>query len=243
MTGNNSEMTDQPQSTIRVVVVDALSLFRVSLGKFLASAGIEVARECATREEALEFLQNSSADVVLLDLELAGAGDLISAARQAGHQARFLLIAGTADAAKSAPAIKLGASGIFLKSETPDRLVQAIHLVAEGRAWIDDQVLQMLAGELIDRSGCPQAPRANGLDERERRVLSGILGGLSNRTIGDRIGLSESSVKNVVQRLFHKSGVKTRGQLVRMALEGGFGPAGFVPHAPVDLHDTRQSVD
>jgi hypothetical protein len=56
-------------------------------------------------------------------------------------------------------------------------------------------------------------------------VLLGILGGLTNRKIGDNMGLTESSVKNVVQQLFRKAGVKTRGQLVRVALEGSLGTA------------------
>jgi DNA-binding CsgD family transcriptional regulator len=63
------------------------------------------------------------------------------------------------------------------------------------------------------------------LSERERRVLLGILSGLTNRRIGTNLGISESSVKNVVQRLFDKAGVKSRGQLVRAALEGSLGAA------------------
>ena len=56
-------------------------------------------------------------------------------------------------------------------------------------------------------------------------MLLGILGGLTNRKIGDNMGLTESSVKNVVQQLFRKAGVKTRSQLVRVALEGSLGAA------------------
>lgn len=224
---------------IRVIIADALSLFRSSLAGFLASAGFDVAGECATREEVLDLLKRSSADVVLLDFDLAGAGDLVSSARRAGHPSRFLLIAGTVDAAKSALTVRLGACGIFLKSEPPDRLVQAIHLVAEGRVWIDQQVIQFLAGEPAERFRASGPVRTSALDERERHVLSGILGGLSNRTIGDRIGLSESSVKNVVQRLFYKGGVKTRSQLVRMALEGRFGsrPAALYPQTASQSKD------
>ena len=63
------------------------------------------------------------------------------------------------------------------------------------------------------------------MKDREEKVLLGILGGLSNRKIGDQIGLSEGSVKAVVQQLFYKSGVRTRSQLVRVALEGSLGTA------------------
>jgi hypothetical protein len=54
-------------------------------------------------------------------------------------------------------------------------------------------------------------------------VLLGILGGLTNRKIADGMGLSESSVKNILQGLFHKTGVRTRSQLVRLVLEGSLG--------------------
>jgi DNA-binding NarL/FixJ family response regulator len=57
------------------------------------------------------------------------------------------------------------------------------------------------------------------LPERERSVLQGIVDGLSNRKIGDQIGVSESTIKAILQNLFSKAGVRTRSQLVRIALE------------------------
>ena len=56
-------------------------------------------------------------------------------------------------------------------------------------------------------------------------MLTGILQGLTNKKIGENMGLSESSVKNSVQRLFGKTGVKRRSQLVKVALEGSLGAA------------------
>lgn len=212
------------EGTIRVIVLDALGLSRASLARFLAATGFEISGECASSGEALDVLKHSTADVILLDCDLStDPGDFISSARQAGYQGRFLAIAGAVDARKSAVALKLGASGIFLKSEPPDRLAQAIRVVAAGDVWIDQKVIQRLAGELIDRYRHPEFEPVRQIDEREQGVLQGILGGRSNRSIGEEMGLSESSVKNIVQRLFHKGGVKTRGQLVRMALEGAFG--------------------
>jgi DNA-binding CsgD family transcriptional regulator len=77
---------------------------------------------------------------------------------------------------------------------------------------------------LIDRYSRFDEQGSTGcLEDRERNVLLGILGGLTNKKIGTNMGLSESSVKNIVQRLFGKAGVKTRSQLVRVALEGSLG--------------------
>lgn len=246
-----SAVIDQAQnSTIRVVLLDALGLFRSSLSRFLESAGLAVAGECASLAEALDLLKRCPADVILFDLDLGvESGDLVSAARAAGYEGRFLAFAAAPDVRKSAAALKLGAAGIFLKSEPPDRLVEAIRSIARGDVWIDSKVLQILAGEVLDRYRHRNVKHAAALDDRERRVLDGILGGLSNRTIGDHMGLSESSVKNTVQRLFHRGGVKTRSQLVRMALEGSFGIQDSLSHhangaaRQVNRSAARQSKD
>jgi len=113
-------------------------------------------------------------------------------------------------------ALQLGASGIFLESHPPESLIRAIRLMAAGEGWVDEKVIQLLAGS--------HAPRAvpglwNELTLRERHVLEGILEGLTNKRIGDKIGASEGTVKATLRRLFQKAGVRTRSQLVRAALD------------------------
>lgn len=235
---------------IRLVILDPFGLYRVSLGRLLsAQAGFEVVGECATGEEALSVIARSAVDLILLDFDsfTAVGGDFMAAARAGGYQGRFLIIAGSIDVRKSAMAVKCGASGIFLKSESPDRLLHAIRMVAGGEVWVDQKVLQLLADGLIDRELSAEEPvRAGTLNERERSVLSGIVRGLSNRKIADDMTLSESSVKNVVQRLFGKAGVKTRSQLVRAALEGTLGSRDLLDlpqeHGDSDARKTTEIV-
>ena len=207
---------------IRLVLLDEQALFRASLARLLAlERGLEIVAECGSSAEAIRILGESPVDVVLLDFEHAveASGGFITAARSHEYQGRFLIIADAADARNSALAIRLGASGIFLKSEAPSRLVRALKLVADGAVWFDQRVIQLLADQSI--SARPAEPAiAPPLSERERKVLRGILGGLTNRKIGDNLGLSEGAVKASVQQLFHKTGVRTRSQLVRAALEG-----------------------
>jgi DNA-binding NarL/FixJ family response regulator len=215
-----------PENSIRLLLVDDQTLLRTSLSRYLATQpGLDLAGDCGTAAEALGILKASPVDVVLLDLRARGVGgeNLLSAALASGYQGRFLIVVGTPDARELATAIKLGASGIFLKSEPLDRLVQAIRLVASGAVWVDQKVIQLLADQLVGESQ-PELPIAgNLLTEREEKVLLGIMGGLTNRKIGDNIGLSEGTVKSVVQQLFLSAGVRTRSQLVRMALEGSLG--------------------
>ncbi|MDE3195947.1 MAG: response regulator transcription factor [Acidobacteriota bacterium] len=220
------------QDSIRLLLLDDHCLFRASLSRFLSSVqGFEVAAEYATGAQAFETLSSNSVNVVLLDLDpdAGRGGEILSGARAAGFTGSFLIVADTPDVRVAATALKLGASGVFLKSEPPDRLVRAIHQVAEGELWIEPTLIRRLAEQFLDR--CPQwdyRPIAENLEEREQSVLAGILSGQTNRRIGDNMGLSESSVKNIVQRLFGKAGVKTRSQLVRVALEGSLTPN----HAP-----------
>jgi DNA-binding NarL/FixJ family response regulator len=209
-------------------LIDDQVLFRGSLGRFLATQpGLEVAGECGSANEAIEILSGSSVDIVLVGLNLRTEhGDqLISAAWRGGYKGRFLILVGAADAKEQVAAMKAGASGVFLKSEAPDRLVEAIRLVASGAVWVDQKVIHLLANQIVDGPELDNRKSSSVLSDREERVLLGVLGGLTNRKIGDNMGLSESSIKSVVQQLFVRAGVRTRSQLVRMALEGSLGAA------------------
>jgi len=231
----NGEMSDQTnKSRIRLVLLDSYGLFRAILARFLAAEpDLEVVGECGTFAEALDILArqvktDSKVDLVLLDFDVGTehGTDFISAARQTGYQGRFLIVAGSVNLQSSAIALKLGASGIFLKSEAPDRLVRAIRLAEEDGIWVDKRIIQLLADQSIDHH--PRSDNAGyigSLPDLERNVLQGIVDGHTNRKIGESIAISESKVKNVVQKLFGRAGVKTRGQLVRAALEGSLGSA------------------
>lgn len=239
---------DDSRKTIRVLIFHPLALFRATLSQFLASNGFEVVGECETLDQVLESLNRSAPQVILIDSDLyTEAGDLASITGQRASDSYILLLAGSLDPRKAAVALKTGASGILLKSEPPERLVQAIHALAAGGTWIDQRIIQVMAGELVDRAhGHVATPTP--LDDRERAVLHGIIQGLSNRAIGETIRTSESSVKNIVQRLFAKGGVKTRSLLVRIALQGQFGAIErfrnddyHVNRGPADLSATPRS--
>ena len=215
------------EKQIRLVLLDEQGLSRTSLARLLAlEPGFEIAGVCGDPAEAVEALSLSPVDVVLLDFNIGpeAAAGFISAARSAGYQGQFLLLAGTVDAETSALVLKLGAAGIFLKSEAAERLIQAIWLVASGEVWIDRRVIHLLAERCADPAGRPLDPKPNRLlSHRERDVVTGILGGLTNRKIAVGMGLSEGSVKNILQGLFSRTGVRTRSQLVRLVLEGSLG--------------------
>jgi two-component system nitrate/nitrite response regulator NarL len=213
-------MNDEFQPTrIRIGLLHERVLFRESLARLLASEpDFEVVIESSTAAQVLGLLNGSDIDVVLLNLGSEGGADFISASREAGYQGKFLVITSVIDAASAALALRRGASGIFLESNSSARLIQAIRLVASGEASVDQKLIQLLASRYpqFENQRVPSA----GLTERQQLVLQGVVDGLSSRNIGDRLGTSESTIKSTLQQLFARVGVRTRGQLVRAALEG-----------------------
>jgi DNA-binding NarL/FixJ family response regulator len=205
---------------IRILTVDDHSLFRQSLGRLLETTpSMRVIGQCATTMEALEVLSGSEADVVLLDYDLGEESGfvLLTELKSRAVDAKVLMVtAGLSDEATLA-VMDAGAVGIFLKHNSPEQLIVAIQRVAEGEVWLDNAALQaLLAGR---RNRIEVVERSRPLTARQSDVLRGILDGLANKEIAWKLKTSETSVKAVIQELFHKAGVRTRSQLVRIAIE------------------------
>lgn len=213
-----------PMTPIRLLLVDDHVLFREGVARLLTSEpDFDVVAECGTTGEARAIVEQRAIDVVLLDFDLGGAdgGEFISAFREAGHQGRVLMVTAGMTPEESSLALRLGASGIFLKNNSPSALAQAVRMVAAGATWIDQTVVQLIAESAVP----PDDPSDHDhLTEREQQVLQGVFEGLANKEIGALIGISVSAVKTTLQQLFQKTGVRTRGQLVRIALERSLAP-------------------
>src|SRR5215472_6083163 len=179
---------------IRLLLLDDHVLFREGLSRLLASEpDFEMAGHCGTSADALELLRRLPVDVVLLDFDLGEdhGSQFISAAREAGYGGRFLMITAGMTATESSIALQLGASGVFLKHNSPVTLAKAIRLVATGEMWVDQKVIQVMADGIQRREEQPLRK----LTEREQQVLRGIFEGLTNKEIAAQIGVSESAVK------------------------------------------------
>jgi DNA-binding NarL/FixJ family response regulator len=204
---------------IRLLLLDDHVLFRESLSRLLESEpGFEMAGHCGTAAEALSILEHSPVDIVLLDYDLGDdhASRFIDTARRAGFSGKILMVTAGMSAAESSAALKTGVSGIFLKHNSPSNLALAIRMVAVGEMWVDQRVIQMLA------EGMPSNEEQHMrklLTQREQEVLQGLFEGLTNKEIAAQLGVSESAVKATLQQLFQKTRVRTRSQLVRIALE------------------------
>jgi DNA-binding NarL/FixJ family response regulator len=202
----------------KILLVDDHALFRESVARFLDSeSGLRVVGGCATVDEAREFLVANEVDLVLLDFDLGQRDglDFMRVAESVGYKGRVLLVTAGVDETSAANLLKRGIAGIFLKHDPPAVLVDAIREVLAGKVWFDQNYLQKIVGRTTEQ----ELPHTSKLTEREQQVLVGVFEGLANKQIADRLQVSESSVKATLQQLFQKTGVRTRSQLVRIALE------------------------
>jgi len=205
---------------LALLLLDDHTLFRVMLSRLLETdENFEVVAHCSTSAEALAALTNKHVDMILLDYDLGHRETglhFVRDAREAGYKGRiFLVTAGMPDA-EYVRALGLGVCGIFLKHSAPELLTEAIHKVAAGEICIDPRCIQALATAVDAKASLA---RPGDLTDRERDVLRGVFSGLSNKEIGANLRISEASVKSALQQLFVKTGVRTRSQLVRVALE------------------------
>ena len=200
--------------------MDDHGLFRESLSRLLqAEADFRIAGSCASATEALAVLDQEPIDVVLLDYDLGEeqGSSFLESARQRGFSGHILMVTAGMSDVGTLRALEHGASGIFLKHSPPAQLVEAIHKVAGGEMWLDSRAVRSVVAGASGKSD--EQRTSEPLTERERSVLKGVFEGLTNKEIAARLATSEGSVKATMQQLFDKTGVRTRSQLVRIALE------------------------
>lgn len=204
----------------RILTVDDHNLFREGLCRLLETApGFRVVGQCATTAEAMAALHNTPADVVLLDYDLGDevGSNLMDELEKCHERANILMVTAGMTDATTLQVMEAGACGVFLKQNHPDQLIEAIRRVASNEIWLDSDAIRALVaarsahGEKVEH----QRP----LTMRQHEVLRGILDGFTNKEIAWNLKVSESSIKAVIQELFHKAGVRTRSQLVRIAIE------------------------
>ncbi len=205
---------------IRILMVDDHSLFREGLSRLLETTpDFQIVGQCADVSGAIAALSETPADVVLLDFDLGDEQgyQLLLDLKNRQNTAKVLMVtAGMTDAA-TLQVMEAGASGVFLKHNDPEQLVTAIHRVTNNEIWLDRGTVRSLVAARDAQT--ERIERTRPLTSRQSEVLRGILDGLANKEIAWKLNVSESSIKAVIQELFRKAGVRTRSQLVRIAIE------------------------
>ena len=210
-------MAPQNPKNIRIVLVDDHELFREGLVRlFEAEPEFSIVGHCGTVNEGLALVKETDVDVVLLDFDLGAdkGSDFIRQATERGYKGKILILTAGVTDQDAVQLIRQGVVGIFLKHSSPALLLQSIRMVVQGEVWLDQNSLR----QLVHHTPVETESRRR-LTDRDRQVMRGVFEGLANKEIADRLQISESSVKASLQQLFDKTGVRTRSQLVRVALE------------------------
>ena len=225
---------------IRVVLADDDALMRAGLTVVLDNAsGVEVVGEAGDGLQAVEVCRARTPDVVLMDVRMPGI-DGIEATRRivaAGLPCRVLVLTTFRHDEYVWGALRAGASGFLLKRASPERLVEAVRIVAEGETLLDPGVTRDLVEHFVLPAGAgapgfaggDEARRVAMLTQREIQVLRLVAEGLSNAEIADLLVIAESTAKTHVKRILAKIDARDRAQAVVLAYRAGLMVPGGKP--------------
>jgi NarL family two-component system response regulator LiaR len=210
------------EETIRVLIVDDHEVVRRGIRTFLETeAGIEVVGEAENGEEAVAMNQELRPDVILMDLVMPGMGGIEAIREIQAHESdtHVLVLTSFGSDDKIFPAVKAGALGYLLKDTSPEELADAVREASRGHATLNPTIASRLLRQFSSETdpGTPVEP----LTEREIEVLELITRGFSNDRIGERLFISEATVRTHVSHILGKLGLSNRTQAALWALRKG----------------------
>jgi two-component system nitrate/nitrite response regulator NarL len=213
---------------IQILVIDDHQIFVAALRLLLErEPGLSVIAEARTKQEAFEAARNRP-DIILLDLDLGShtGTDLLPELMALAPTARVLVLTGVLDPELHLRAICLGAIGIVLKLEAPRLLLKAIRKVYAGEAWLNRTMVASAMVELQERKqelkkSDPHAVKIASLTARELEVIALVGEGRRNKAIGERLYISDKTVRHYLTSIFNKLEVADRLELMIYAYQYG----------------------
>jgi DNA-binding NarL/FixJ family response regulator len=203
------------QSQIRVFSVDDHPLLREGIAAIINSqADMQLVAAAATAQEGIQLFRKHQPDVTLMDLRLPDMSgiDTVVAIRKEFPQARIIMLTTFEGDVEIQHALEAGARGYMLKSMPPKELVEVIRLVHAGKKRIPTQIATQLAEHMSDEALTP----------REIEVLRHIAEGNRNRDIGEKLFITEETVKVHIKHIMDKLGASDRTQAVAIGIRRGF---------------------
>lgn len=207
--------------TTRVLVVDDHLLSRKGIASILSAHPLfEIVGEATDGREAIEKAKSLMPDLILMDIRMPNGGGLY-ATRQIKEDMPYVIIvilSVSDDVQDFFEAIKYGAQGYLLKNMEPEHWLDYLVSIVQGEAPISrvlaTKILQEFSLQKDDWAG-------HKLSEREKEVVQLVSQGLGNKDIGDKLHISESTVKNHLRNILAKLHLKNRVQLVSFAYKNG----------------------
>jgi two-component system, NarL family, nitrate/nitrite response regulator NarL len=208
-------------NVIEILVVDDHPIFREGVVNSLqAMEGFKVVGETSTGEEALALALALMPDVVLLDVSMPGWNGIVTAEKiaMACPAVTIIMLTAAEDKDKLLAALKAGARGYVLKGVSAKELAAVIRSAHAGEVYVSAS----LASEILVSLTKTKAPDPlQELTDREHEILQLVGTGLTNRAIGERISLSEKTIKHYVTNILHKLQVRNRVEAALYASKHG----------------------
>ncbi len=206
-----------------VIVIDDHPLFRKGVSQLIGmDEQLKLVGEASSGEEGVELARRATPDLILLDLNMKGMSgiDTLLALREAGLDARVVMLTVSDNADDLIAAIRSGADGYLLKDMEPEELLARIKDALFGRMVISDSLNGLLAQALREETVAAGRSTA-GLTERERAILACLAGGMSNKLIARELSIAEGTVKVHVKNLLKKLNFRSRVEAAVWAVEQG----------------------
>lgn len=205
---------------IRIVIADDHTILRESLAALLSTQpDFQVEGGAGNGQDALDQVRQHHPDVLVLDLFMPGSDgfEVLRTLDRAGSRVAAVVLTGSESETDYAQAVKLGARGLVLKSDGPEKLFAAIRLVANGELAFSDDLAQQVLSTMTAESKT-SAHALSRLSERERQIAYYVARGMKNKDIGQSLGIRENTVKRHLQSIFAKTGSRDRLELAVLAL-------------------------
>jgi len=225
--------------SIRVLVADDQSMVRAGFRMLLSQEhDIEVVAEASNGREAIDKASRFHPTIVLMDIRMPELDGLQATRRiLAENDAARILILTTFDLDEYVyEALRAGASGFVLKDDPPEQLLSAIRTVAGGDALLSPSITKRVIERFARIPQLTPRKELQDLTERELDVLRLIARGLSNAEIGEKLYISDTTVKTHITHIFQKLDLRDRVQAVVFAYETGLLEAGAQASSSPDGH-------
>jgi DNA-binding NarL/FixJ family response regulator len=208
-------------SATRIVLADDHRIVLEGLAQlFSLEADVDIVARCIDGVEAQEAVERLDPDVLVADVrmpKMTGV-ELLQKLRERGSRTRVVLLTADIREDEVLTAVRLGVGGIILKEAAPRALVQCVRAVASGKQWLDQRTVQSAVDKVLRRESALEKVRGV-LTRREVEIVKMVATGLKNREIGEKLFISEGTVKIHLHTIYEKLGVSGRVELSNYARE------------------------
>jgi two-component system, NarL family, nitrate/nitrite response regulator NarL len=215
-------MSTTQSDPIRILLIDDHVVVRAGLRMLIESwPGMQMIGEAGDSAGALTITAREKPDIILLDLDLGQGNsglDILPELLSSVGQGRIIILTGVRDSEVHHHAVRLGAMGLVLKEKAAEDLRKAIEKVHDGEVWFDRSLTASIFARMSRANEAKksdmEASKIASLTDREREVATLVGEGLKNKEIGERLFISETTVRHHLSSVFSKLDVSNRFELI-----------------------------